>query len=486
MAFCVYPCYTGRTMRRFDLTFLALLVPLDALCVFGAACAAYALRFAETFTSLRPVVFSLPFSTFVPLALLYAGVTVAVFAFSGVYAAAPHRGLLTEIRRVVIATAASMAIILSLAFFSRTLFDSRFILLAAFLLSLFFLISGRLLLRYIQVALRTFFAIGCTRVAVVGDGSVSRTLQEYFAQHPGLGFTVLLHEPSFVEKVFLHEVKTRGLDVLLFAKEHASREEILAAKFFADTEHVAFFYSADLFEGSTLRPIVHTFAGLPVIEVPKTPLDGWGAILKRIVDIFGALFFIALTLPIQVLAAIALFVEQPGTVLFSRLPDGKRSVRIGQHGRPFVYFKFRSMIKDAHKYRFDPEFLATYGNAREGTPLFKLSRDPRVTRVGRILRIFSIDELPEFYLVLAGRMSLVGPRPHLPEEVAQYTPEQRRVLTIKPGVTGLSQISGRASLDFSDEVRLDMHYIENWSLLGDIAIILKTPFIILRRKGVLE
>jgi lipopolysaccharide/colanic/teichoic acid biosynthesis glycosyltransferase len=144
------------------------------------------------------------------------------------------------------------------------------------------------------------------------------------------------------------------------------------------------------------------------------------------------------------------------------------------------------MIKDAHKYRFDPEFLATYGNAREGTPLFKLSHDPRVTRVGRILRIFSIDELPEFYLVLAGRMSLVGPRPHLPEEVAQYTPEQRRVLTIKPGVTGLSQISGRASLDFSDEVRLDMHYIENWSLLGDIAIILKTPFIILRRKGVLE
>ena len=137
------------------------------------------------------------------------------------------------------------------------------------------------------------------------------------------------------------------------------------------------------------------------------------------------------------------------------------------------------MIKDAHKYRFDPEFVKKYGNEREGTPLFKLKEDPRVTRVGCFIRKFSIDELPEFYLVFLGRMSLIGPRPHLPEEVAEYKPHQRRVLTIKPGITGLAQISGRADLDFEDEVRLDTYYIEHWSPWLDLTILFRTPFVVL-------
>ncbi len=157
--------------------------------------------------------------------------------------------------------------------------------------------------------------------------------------------------------------------------------------------------------------------------------------------------------------------------------------RIGQHGKAFRYLKFRSMIKNAHSYRFDPAFLEKYGNMREGTPLFKLAKDPRVTRVGSFIRKFSLDELPEFYLVLFGKMSLVGPRPHLPEEVDSYKSHERRVLTIKPGITGLPQISGRASLDFEDEVRLDMHYIESWTPWLDITILLKTPFAVLFRKG---
>ncbi|MEK9157428.1 MAG: sugar transferase, partial [Patescibacteria group bacterium] len=128
-------------------------------------------------------------------------------------------------------------------------------------------------------------------------------------------------------------------------------------------------------------------------------------------------------------------------------------------------------------------FLEKYGNMREGTPLFKLAKDPRVTRVGSFIRKFSLDELPEFYLVLFGKMSLVGPRPHLPEEVDSYKSHERRVLTIKPGITGLPQISGRASLDFEDEVRLDMHYIESWTPWLDITILLKTPFAVLFRRG---
>ncbi|MFH1767044.1 MAG: sugar transferase, partial [Patescibacteria group bacterium] len=247
-------------------------------------------------------------------------------------------------------------------------------------------------------------------------------------------------------------------------------------KNFSDAEHLTFIYSAGLFPGAAVRPIIHTFAGQPVIEVPKTPLDGWGAIYKRLFDIAVSLIFITLTLPIQILVGLAIILENPGPIFF-------RQKRVGQRAKFFGYFKFRSMFKDAHKFRYDPEFIKKYGNLREGTPLFKLENDPRITRVGRFIRKLHIDEVPEFYLVLFGRMSLVGPRPHMPGEVEQYKPSQRRVLNIKPGITGLAQISGQSNLEFDDEVQLDMHYIENWSPWLDLVILLKTPFVVLFERG---
>jgi lipopolysaccharide/colanic/teichoic acid biosynthesis glycosyltransferase len=119
-------------------------------------------------------------------------------------------------------------------------------------------------------------------------------------------------------------------------------------------------------------------------------------------------------------------------------------------------------------------------NIRNDGPMVKIKDDPRITRVGRFIRRFSLDELPELFLVLRGSMSLVGPRPHLPEEVAKYESRHKKVLTIKPGITGLAQVSGRSDLTFDDEVRLDTYYIENWSLVFDIIILLKTPLAVLR------
>jgi lipopolysaccharide/colanic/teichoic acid biosynthesis glycosyltransferase len=123
-------------------------------------------------------------------------------------------------------------------------------------------------------------------------------------------------------------------------------------------------------------------------------------------------------------------------------------------------------------------------NIRTDGPIVKIKDDPRVTRVGRFIRRFSLDELPELFLVLRGSMSLVGPRPHLPEEVAKYESRHKKVMTIKPGITGLAQVSGRSDLSFEDEVRLDIYYIENWSLILDIIILLKTPLVVLRPRQV--
>ncbi len=138
------------------------------------------------------------------------------------------------------------------------------------------------------------------------------------------------------------------------------------------------------------------------------------------------------------------------------------------------------MVPNSDSLRYDETLQQQ--NMRKGSPLVKIKNDPRVTRVGRILRRTSIDELSEFLLVLKGDMSLVGPRPHLPEEVAQYKKHHKRVLSIKPGITGLAQISGRSDLDFEEEVRLDTFYIEHWALWLDIVILLKTPLILLRRR----
>jgi lipopolysaccharide/colanic/teichoic acid biosynthesis glycosyltransferase len=140
------------------------------------------------------------------------------------------------------------------------------------------------------------------------------------------------------------------------------------------------------------------------------------------------------------------------------------------------------MYIGADKLHLDPEFIKQHEAAREG-PLMKIKDDPRVTPLGKFLRAMSLDEIPEFFLVLKGDMSLVGPRPHMPEEVKLYKPHHRRVLSIKPGVTGMAQISGRADLDFEDEVRIDTWYIEHWSPALDLWILLKTPFVVLSRKG---
>ncbi len=472
-------------MRRADLAFATLLVPLDYLALLAAASFAYSLRFAPWLTAYIPVQFSLTYAEYITTVLGVSIFYLFVFALSGLYAVRPKGGILQEVLRIGISSSAAMALVLAIAFFSRELFDSRFIILAAWGLSIVFVSGTRIATRFLQKALR-LFGVDVNLLVVIGKTKTSQSLLQALAKHPSWGYRVTLNIAHFTpdaEKKLRMLRREGRIDGILLANPDAPREEILAAKTFSDNEHLAFLYSADLFAGSTLRPITHSFGDSPVIEVPKTPLDGWGAIYKRFFDIFGALFLIILSLPLQILVAIALFIEQPGSIFFRKLPNGKHVTRVGQHGKPFRYIKFRSMIKHAHSYRFDPAFLEKYGNMREGTPLFKLAKDPRVTRVGAFIRKFSLDEIPEFYLVLFGKMSLVGPRPHLPEEVDAYKPHERRVLTIKPGMSGLPQISGRASLDFEDEVRLDMHYIENWTPWLDIAILLKTPFAVLFRKG---
>jgi exopolysaccharide biosynthesis polyprenyl glycosylphosphotransferase len=220
-------------------------------------------------------------------------------------------------------------------------------------------------------------------------------------------------------------------------------------------------------------PRIHTrpVAGLPLIHVEAPEFRGGRKVVKYTVDRAMALFATLAVLPLLLLIAAAIKLDSRGPVFF-------RQVRVGQGGREFGVYKFRSMVVDADRM----QHHLTGHNETDGL-MFKMRRDPRVTRVGRFLRKWSLDELPQLFNVLLGTMSLVGPRPPLPAEVARYSGDVRRRLLVKPGMTGLWQVSGRSDLSWEDGIRLDLYYVENWSLAADLSILWKTAGAVVKRRG---
>jgi exopolysaccharide biosynthesis polyprenyl glycosylphosphotransferase len=220
------------------------------------------------------------------------------------------------------------------------------------------------------------------------------------------------------------------------------------------------------------RIAVRPVAGLPLLHIDEPELSGVNRAIKAVVDRLGALVLIAVLSPVMLLAAAATKLTSRGPLLF-------KQTRVGREGEEFLVLKFRSMRVGADQ---DHHSLAA-SHDRDGHVLFKMKNDPRVTPAGRVLRRYSIDELPQLFNVLAGHMSLVGPRPPLPSEVATYERLARRRLKVKPGVTGLWQVSGRADLPWDETVRLDLYYVENWSLALDVMILWKTAWAVIGGAG---
>ncbi|MER7403024.1 exopolysaccharide biosynthesis polyprenyl glycosylphosphotransferase [Streptomyces sp. NPDC000070] len=192
---------------------------------------------------------------------------------------------------------------------------------------------------------------------------------------------------------------------------------------------------------------------------------------KRVLDIVLALLALILLSPVFLVTACAIKLSSPGPVLF-------RQERVGRDGKPFSMLKFRSMGRDAERER------SAYLDLNECSgPLFKIGHDPRTTPVGHVLRRWSIDELPQLLNVIHGEMSLVGPRPPLPEECEHYGPRERQRLLVKPGITCVWQVSGRSDVEFAEQVRMDLHYIADWNLLLDIALLVRTVPAVLGRRG---
>ncbi len=315
------------------------------------------------------------------------------------------------------------------------------------------------------------------RLLIVGTGRRAAFFINKINSHPEWGFRiagVIDYEHEQLGKD-VEGIKVTGtledipkmlhnepIDEVIFIVPRAKLGHIENSLYICETEGVKTTIAADLFDLRIARLRQTELDGMPLLTFETTFTDEWQLFLKRALDIIvSGLGLVALS-PLFLLVAALIKITSPGPVFF-------KSKRAGLNGRKFVFYKFRSMYKGAHLKQ--EELMAL--NEMNG-PIFKIRNDPRITPLGRFLRKCSIDELPQLFNVFLGHMSLVGPRPPLPKEVARYEPWQRRRLSMRPGISCLWQISGRSTIDFDDWMRLDLEYIDSWSLWLDFKIFIKT------------
>lgn len=453
-------------MKKADFIINIALVPIDYLTVVLAAISAYYIRFSAGIIQIRPANFELVFSEYFHIILQIGMLATLVFALSGFYTMRSKK-IASELPRVVSGVSTTVIFLILAIFFQRELFSSRFIIITAWVLAIIYL----LLVRVAIILTKNYFlkkGRGLSPVIIIGQASDTDIIVEAYNKNKTLGYKIIAQYNNLAQikelgdyKAFIKEEK---VEYIIQTDSSMNKDEALDLLTFCQENHINLKYVANLFQAQSLNLELNSILGLPLIEIKGTPLDGWRRVYKRAFDFFLAIFFIIILSPFLIIISL-------GVILTSKGPVMVQLKRVGQKGRIFKMYKFRSMVKDAHLMKSDIKNL----NERTDGPLFKMKNDPRVTSFGKFLRRTSLDELPQLFNVLKGEMSLVGPRPHEPEEVSEYQRGYRKLLTIKPGITGMAQVSGRSSLLFSEEAKLDIFYIENWSILLDLIILLKTP-----------
>lgn len=308
-------------------------------------------------------------------------------------------------------------------------------------------------------------------VLVIGSGDRARRIEQLLEGSEKFGIRlldVIDEDVAFVEVPLI--LRRNIIDEIIFAVDSSKLPGLEELFLLCDEEGVRTRVSVDFFPHVHSQVFLDRLGSAPLLTFSAAPHDEIRLLLKRITDIFLAAAAMVVLLPFMLFIVLLIKITSPGPAVF-------RQVRCGLNGRKFVFYKFRSMVDNADEMKSELEHLNQKQTA------FKIPNDPRMTAIGRWLRKFSIDELPQFWNVLKGDMSLVGPRPAVPEEVDRYQRWQRRRLRMRPGLTCLWALNGRDHLDFDTWMRLDMQYIDNWSLTLDFKILLKTVPQVLLGKG---
>ncbi len=446
-------------MKKSQVIFNALLVPVDFGMLLLAGLITYFFR-TEILSSFRPVLFelNLPFDRYFILVAFTSLFFLGAYAISGLYSMNVTRKVTEEFFKIIVASSAGIMGVIIFIFLRQELFDSRFLVIGAWIFAIIFVTLGRSFMRFAQ----RHWMLGIEKVLIIGSDEISEKIRKDIEANPAWGLVVVgeLSGPRINEIKMV--IGNPGVDQVILADPNYSSNEVSQLVAFCNENHLTFKYVPNLHQILTKNFAFDMFTEIPLIELRRTSLYGWGRIMKRIIDIFSAIVALIILSPVFLIVAFAIKWETDGPV-FVKLKRMSKN-------RIIDLYKFRSMIRNAERLK---HMLLRY-NEREDGPLFKLKEDPRVTKVGRFIRKTRIDELPQFWNILRGDISLVGPRPHQPSEIDQYLGHHKNVLAIKAGATGLGQISGSSDLPFEKEVALDTFYVENWSLLLDLKIILKT------------
>lgn len=478
--------YNGFTTMRNNasLIYSIILVFGDFLALIAAFSAAYILRFRLLEDGKTATVGG---ENFVFAILSILPIWLLIHAFIGLYRQEIYEKRFVEIGRLMVGAAIGTMAVISYSFFvDETLLPGRLVPLYALGLGFVLLVIFRTLARVVRHTLYRFGS-GVSNILVIGDTHVSESMALVAGDTRHTGLRVLgvvglqhpriKHFESFETALAkLKDVPIHGIIQTELYRDQLKNDEILR---YAQTHHVSYRFvpgNGDLFVGNIA---VELFAGLPVIAVHQTALIGWGRVIKRLFDLFVTTIGMAVALPLMLLIGTVMLIFNPkGGVFF-------RQTRLTRFNREFTVYKLRTQYKKydgttpeqafalmgkpqlAKKYRDNGDFLA---------------KDPRVTRIGRFLRATSLDELPQLFNVLKGDISLVGPRALVPHELNAYE-KKHSILSVKSGLTGLAQISGRRDINFEERRKLDVYYVQNWSFWLDVSILVRTIRTVLSGSG---
>lgn len=457
-----------------------LLVLFDAVIIGSASLLAYALR-----DSLGRLTALEPFASEVPAAIAVLPLWLALLYTAGAYDSHHFSSGASGLRRFFAGVAAGTVALGFISFLFNLQLSRLYV---ATVFALVVLLGGLarvLLLHHVRRAWKRGEHIQHVLIAGINDESLE--VARAIARHPESGYRIA----GFVDDAAVTGTEVEGLGPVVggidgaigtVARQQGAGLVIISPSAVAagtlqevtialEGSEIDLAIAPSLFEVVTRRVAVESIGSVPILQVAQVRLEGMRALAKRTLDIAAALALLVVLWPVMLLAAVAVRRGSLGPALL-------RQTRIGKDGVPFTMYKFRTMSIDANM-RFGD--VVTLNEA--GHHFFKVREDPRVTKQGRFLRKWSIDEAPQLVNVLRGDMSFVGPRPPLPREVARYEPWHTRRLRVRPGLTGLWQVSGRANIPFNEAVRLDLFYIENWSVGLDLTIVARTVRAVLGRDG---
>lgn len=425
-----------------------------------------------------PSSLGLPLRSYIGYLLLYGALIVMACQAQSLYRTVRSRDSWSESLAVLKAVTFATVLLTGFLFLVGDKSISRLVVVFSGILNAATLVAWRLWKRSI-VERRVAQGIGVRNALIVGAGRIGQALAAYLQDNKHLGYVVkgfldgnhsgdprmlgriedlvAVSRAQYADEVFITIPSERNIvkSVALEAIEHG-----------LDVKVVPEFY-----DGLGWKAPIRFLGDYPVMELHREPIPTLGLCIKRTIDVVGSLLALLILVPVYAILAVAIRVDSAGPIIY-------RSRRMGKKGREFVCYKFRTMVADADALKDE----LRQRNERKG-PFFKIAADPRITRVGRLLRRYSLDELPQFWNVLKGQMSLVGPRPHPMDDYERYAPEHRRRLDVKPGITGLWQVTAREDPSFATSMLLDLEYIENWSLWLDVKLLMRTVQVALRGTG---